>query len=182
MATDKDRYAPLREATPQSPEAPSQAHEPTPTHDAAPDRAALDHVAAEHVERIADIEPAKDEPTQPTHLPWKSPGWTHEGGLVEQQDSARDWVKASHEYRQMSRQQLDETAPAPQQPVEQRSLSFFEDREPHNRDHGKLKVEQAQGTDRDSQETERQDQKRSLSFYEDRDQEQGHEHDGGHTR
>lgn len=173
MAIGKDRYAPLREATPQSPEAPSQAHEPAPKHDTEPNRTAFHQVAAEHVERKAAIEPVKDEPTRPTRLPWKSPGWTHEGGLVEHQNSARDWVKASHEYRQMSRQELDKTAPAPQQPVEQRSLSFYEDRHPESRNYGKLKLERAQGTEHSSDGEQGKDkgdqQGRTLTFSEDRD-------------
>lgn len=120
-------------------------------------------------------EPEQDhEPTRPEGHPQQGHGWTDQGGMAQQQDSANVWFKAAQERRTAQHeveQGRDEGQSQPEAPAQQRTLKFFEDREP-SRSQDELKGDPA---GRDSGASKEQDGGRTLSFAEDRGQEQGHE-------
>lgn len=172
MATRTDRYAPLKD---RAAEAPEKAQEPSQSHEDGKTAGVEQDVAARHAERQAGANVHEDGPTRPTDMPWRSPGWTDRGGLVEQQTSAMDWLKASHEWRQSAQKQAGLDEPATQDTERSRPLSFYEDRQPGGQSYDKLKVEHAEAAGKD-QAAERGnakegEQSRRLSFFEDRQSE-----------
>jgi hypothetical protein len=97
--------------------------------------------------------------------------------MVEQQQSAMQWVKASNAQRENPRQEADHDAAVPEQSQEKRPLSFYEDRA-ESRDYGALKSEQAQavGKEQDKEEAKGKEGEKKLTFYEDHAQEQEQDH------
>lgn len=166
MASETDRHEPLREATPEVPD------RQAPTHNAEKGLGAQEHVAAEHELRDKAAGLAAEEPARPTAIHEPSPGWTDKGGMVEQQHSAMEWVKASHERRQRAQEGADLDAPAPQDIDKPRSLAFYEDKA-QDRHYGSLKAEHAESVGKESGKERQSGEQRTLTFNEDHDRDQG---------
>lgn len=131
MATDKDRYAPLKETQPDA--------------------------AIKKAEQGRAVE--QDRP----------PTWTHEGGRVEQEQSARDMIKYHNAQREKSRDEAGREAPSA---PEQRQARNYND----------LKVERAKsvGQEREDGGEKKKEGQRKLTFYKDLHPE--HDKDRGRGR
>lgn len=130
MATDKDRYAPLKETQPDA--------------------------AIKKAEQGRAVE--QDRP----------PIWTHEGGMVEQNQSANDMIKHHNAVREKSRDEAGRDAP-----------SAPERRQTRN--YNELKVARAKSIGQEREEGEKKKEgQRKLTFYKDLHPE--HDKDRGRGR